>query len=267
MAGVRINTPPPNETVNEIPIQFIVPGPGPRFSALGVTGAADYTSGVVTPGQLLVVFGTGIGPPGLVGVALDEQGRLSTTLADTRVWFDDRAAPLYYVRSDQLSAFVPFGVADRAVTEMRVEYQGVRSPPVHLRVLRSVPGLFTADSSGFGQGSILNQDNTPNSVRNPAAPGDFVVLFGSGAGQTDPPGVDGRLAGLPLPVLTQAVRVLIDGQEAEVVYAGPAPSLAEGILQVNARIPLNIRRGRSVEVHVIVGGFRSQSGVTLAIRP
>jgi uncharacterized protein (TIGR03437 family) len=93
------------------------------------------------------------------------------------------------------------------------------------------------------------------------------VLFGSGAGQTDPPGVDGRLAGAPLPVLTQEVRVLIDGEEADVVYASPAPDLAEGVLQVNARVPANVRRGRSVEVEVIVGDFRSQPGVTLAIRP
>jgi uncharacterized protein (TIGR03437 family) len=150
---------------------------------------------------------------------------------------------------------------------MRIEYRGVRSPPVYLRVLASLPGLFTADNTGFGQGAILNQDNTPNNTANPASPGEFVVLYGTGAGQTDPPGVDGRPAGLQLPKLTQPVRVLIDGQEAEVVYAGPAPGFAEGVLQVNARIPQNTPRGRNAEVVVIVGPFRSQSGVTVAIRP
>jgi uncharacterized protein (TIGR03437 family) len=101
-----------------------------------------------------------------------------------------------------VSAFVPFAVSTRNVTEMRVEYQGLRSPPVYLRVLPVIPSLFTADASGFGQGAILNQDASVNSAENPAGVGDIVVLFGSGAGQTNPSGIDGRVAGLPLPELT-----------------------------------------------------------------
>jgi len=267
MAGVRIDTPPPNATANEIPVQLVVPGPGPRVSTLGVVGAADYTSGVVTAGQAIVIFGSGFGPSQLAGLALGEDGRVATMVGETRVLFDNQPAPIIYAANGQVSAFVPFGVAGRTVTEMRVEYRGVQSPPVFVRVLASVPGLFTANASGSGQGAILNQDGTPNSVANPAAPGDVVVLFGSGAGQTDPPGVDGRLAGLPLSALTQPVQVLIDGQVADVAYAGPAPGLAEGVLQVNARVPANVRRGANVEVQVIVGQFRSQPGVTVAIRP
>lgn len=263
-AGVRISTPPPNETVNEIPIQLVVPEPGPRSSAPAVVGAADYAPAVVAAGQAAVVFGAGFGPAQLAGLQLSD-GRVATSLAETRVLFDGQPAPLIYAISGQVSALVPFGVAGRTFTEMRVEYRGVRSPPVFLRVLPSMPGLFTADSSGFGQGAILNQNNSFNSAANPASPGDVVVLYGSGAGQTNPAGVDGQVAALPLPVFTQPVRVFIDGQEAELLYAGPAPGLVEGIFQVNARVPPNTRR--AAEVHVIIGGFRSQPGVTLAVRP
>jgi hypothetical protein len=34
---------------------------------------------------------------------------------------------------------------------------------------------------------------------------------------------------------------------------------------VNARVPPNTRRGRNAEVVLILGGFRSQPGVTVAI--
>jgi uncharacterized protein (TIGR03437 family) len=173
---------------------------------------------------------------------------------------------MIYAVNGQLSAFVPFSVSGKLRTEMRIEYRGVRSPPVFLPVSPALPGIFTADSSGFGQGAILNQDGSPNSAANPANPGDVIVIFASGAGQTDPPGVDGRLAGLPLPALVQPVTALIDGKQAEVLYAGPAPGLAEGMLQVNARIPADSARGGNVDVTINAGAFRSQPGVTVAVR-
>ena len=58
----------------------------------------------------------------------------------------------------------------------------------------AAPALFSANSSGKGNGAILNQDNTPNSPANPAEKGSVVVLFGTGEGQTNPRGVDGRIA-------------------------------------------------------------------------
>jgi uncharacterized protein (TIGR03437 family) len=265
-AGVRIDTPAPNPTANEVPIRLIVPGPGPRFGVNGVLGAADYAAGMVAAGQAIVVFGSDYGPAQLAGLTLGADGRVAATLAETRILFDGQPTPMIYAANGQASAFVPFAVAGRAVTEMRIEYRGVRSPPVFLRVLAAAPGLFTANASGSGQGAILNQDGSINSAANPAGPGEVVVLYGSGAGQTDPPGVDGRLAAAPLPALTQPVRVLIDGQQAEVRYAGPAPGLVEGVLQVNAVVPPNVR-GRNVEVLLTIGPFRAQPGVTLAIRP
>jgi uncharacterized protein (TIGR03437 family) len=266
-AGVRLESSDPTPLVNEIPVRLIVPPAGPRPAANGVGGAADYLYGAVAPGQAIVAYGSDLGPAELAGLQLDETGRVATTLAGVRVLFDGLPAPMIYARNDVVSAFVPFATASRAVTGMRVEYRGVPSPPVFLRVLPAIPSIFTLDQTGSGQGAILNQDFSVNGESNPAAPGDIVLLYGTGAGQTDPPGMDGRVAAAPLPVLTQPVRVLIDGLESQVVYAGPAPELAEGVLQVNARLPGNVQRGQNVEVILIIGELRSQPGVTLAVRP
>jgi len=82
---------------------------------------------------------------------------------------------------------------------------------------------------------------------------------------TDPPGVDGRPAVDVLPAPVATVTVDIGGQPAKVSYAGAAPGMMPGVLQVNAEIPAGVQPGNSVPVHVTVGGVASQNSVTLVV--
>jgi uncharacterized protein (TIGR03437 family) len=91
------------------------------------------------------------------------------------------------------------------------------------------------------------------------------MIYATGEGQTTPAGVDGAVTGATLQRPVLPVRVTIGGQEAEVLYAGSAPGLVAGVLQVNARVPALARRG-SVPVVITVGAAASQGGVTLAVR-
>src|SRR5258706_894203 len=106
---------------------------------------------------------------------------------------------------------------------MVVIYQGRVSAPVTVAVATAAPALFSADSSGKGNGAILNQDSTPNSPANPAEKGSVVVLFGTGEGQTKPRGADGRIATTVFPKPEQDVKVTIGGIDASIAYAGAAP--------------------------------------------
>jgi uncharacterized protein (TIGR03437 family) len=92
-----------------------------------------------------------------------------------------------------------------------------------------------------------------------------VVLYVTGEGQTDPAGQDGKPAALPLPKPLLPVTILIDGVEAEVQYAGAAPGLVAGVMQVNAVVPATVRSGAAVPVQVRVGLTTSPEGVTLAV--
>jgi len=58
----------------------------------------------------------------------------------------------------------------------------------------------------------------------------------------------------------------VDGQDAVVLYAGSAPGLVAGVLQVNFRLPPKVRPGAAVPLLLKIGRFSSQSGVTLAVR-
>jgi len=94
-----------------------------------------------------------------------------------------------------------------------------------------------------------------------------VQIFATGEGLTDPAGVDGRLtpANVTLrPKLLPTVR--IGNLDAPVTYAGSAPGLVAGLIQINARIATTAPLGAAVPVVVTIGGVQSQPGVTMVIR-
>jgi uncharacterized protein (TIGR03437 family) len=191
---------------------------------------------------------------------------VATTVAATRILFDDVPAPIVYVSAAQSAAIVPYAVAGRAFTNIVVEFNGNRSAPVAVPVTVAVPGLFSADSSGNGQAALFNQDNSYNSAQNPAAKGSTIQLYGTGEGQTTPPGVEGRLntATFPKPVLP--VAVMLGGTRIDTLaYYGAAPQSIAGLLQVNVAIPLSAPSG-NVPVQLIIGTATSQQGLTIAIK-
>jgi uncharacterized protein (TIGR03437 family) len=243
---------------------------GPALSAGDIVNAADQSGGRVAPGEIVVLRPSHAGPAALVGAQIDSDGRTTTLLGETRVWFDGIAAPMVYSVTGQVGAVVPYAVANRKTTQVAVEYQGVRSAAVELAVVSSAPALFTLNSTGKGQAGMLNEKGCCNSARNPAARGSIAALYATGAGQTRPPGIDGsipatgRITDYPVPALQ--VGVTVGGQAAEILYAGAAPHAVAGLLQVNFRVPANAPVGDAVPLVLTVGDARSPSGVTMAVR-
>jgi uncharacterized protein (TIGR03437 family) len=216
---------------------------------------------------MVVVWGTGLGPAEKASLQLDSNGLVSTSVSGVRILFDGIPAPIVYATATQCSAVIPYFGATNPTTHVQVEYQGVRSEPFQITVSPTAPGMFTADSSGKGQASATNSDGvTSNSAASPAHPGSVVILWATGEGLTDPPGVDGRLAVGVVPKPLAAVSVNIGGLPATVQYAGAAPGEMPGLFQINAQIPANMQPGDKVPVHVTVGSGTSLDGVTLAIR-
>ena len=219
------------------------------LTSAGVLNAASFLNTPVSPGEILTIFGMALGPPNLAHLTLDGTGSVSTTAGGVRVLFDGVAAPMVYAARNQVAPIVPYAVAGEAATNIQVEYNGARTPALSVPVAASAPALFTLNSSGVGQAAILNQDGSVNSSANPAAKGSVVVLFATGEGQTNPGGVDGKLASSqPLPAPVLPVTVLVGGPQgvgknAPVLYAGAAPTLVVGVLQINVVIPADAPSG------------------------
>lgn len=230
-----------------------------------VVNGASGQPGPIAPGQIVALFGEGLGPGALAGASLNAEGTVATDIEGTRVLFDEVPAPMVYASAKQAAAIVPYEVAQRGSTEVTFETDGIRSNPLVLNIARAAPGIFTQNSSGSGFGAILNQDNGLNSSARPAAKGSIVVLYATGEGQTTPDGSNGRIAATVFPKPTLPVSVQVGGVNAEVLYAGAAPGQVAGLMQVNVRVPEGIASGL-MPIVLSVGGTPSQTGVVLAVR-
>jgi uncharacterized protein (TIGR03437 family) len=246
---------------------------GPQISWECVVNAADYAGGGGAPGEIMTIFGRAMGPPELTRLRLAEDGRLSTTLTDTRILFNGVAAPLIYVSATQSSAIVPYSVAQSSSVAVEIEYAGARSQGLTLPVALARPGIFTLDGSGSGRGAILNEDGSVNSPENPAAKGSIVVMYATGEGLTDSAVADGMILNGIAPTPKQPVSVFFDDpaevgtiSPAEVLFAGGVSQSVAGLLQVNLRVPPWVKAGNAVPISLQIGGESAEIGVSVAVR-
>jgi uncharacterized protein (TIGR03437 family) len=99
-------------------------------------------------------------------------------------------------------------------------------------------GIFTTDGT---HAAALNQDGTVNSENNPAFAGSVVSLFGTGALWL-PALQDGGVATSAIPLDQQLNKFLaLDWTRSpiNIMYAGTAPGLINGVFQANVQLPPN----------------------------
>ena len=248
---------------------------GPPRPVAAIVNAVNAVGGPVAPGEFVALYGFGIGPPQPGTGQIGPDGKLSTTIAGTTVTFDGVAAPLLYAGPNQINAIVPYAVAGKTSTTVHATTPSYSAGVATMAVGLANPGLMSTRGQGQGQAAALNQDGSLNGDPSlstcilpgcgPAAPGSIITLFGDGAGAMLPPGVEGAIAStlsLPAATVTAAIGYL----PAQVIYAGAAPTLLQGILQVNAIIPANVVPGPQVPVFITIAGVTSQPYIYIAVR-
>jgi uncharacterized protein (TIGR03437 family) len=243
--------------------------PEPSAFVSAVVNAASYTgANSAAPGEIVQIYGTGVGPDTLQQATYDSSAHLPTALSGIQVLVDGQPAPLLYVSSGVTAAVIPFAVASQDSSTITLMLNGVPSNPYQTQDAPAVPGIFTNDASGTGQGAVLNQDYSRNSASNPAAKGTAVMIYTTGLGAVTPAVADGGITGNILSKQIQSVQATVDGNPAQVLYAGTAPGLVAGVGQVNVVIPQTARSG-NVSIVVFVGTSGQavpDSKVTVAVQ-
>jgi uncharacterized protein (TIGR03437 family) len=272
-SGARLSAPAglavaPNGNVyvadsNNNAVRALQPSAGSIAVSAIVNGASNLV-GAIAPGEVVVLYGSGLGPANLTQFQLGSNGLVPTNVAGTSIYFNSIPAPVLYTSDNQVGAIVPFGVSGSQV-QISAVYNGQTSAPLPASVATAVPALFTLNNSGSGQAAAINQNGSVNGAAAPVKAGDVISLYLTGAGQTNPPGSDG-LPGTGIsagPVLP--VTAAVGGRTATVQYSGSAINLVAGVIQVNVVVPAGTTAGAAVPVTVQVGSNNTQPNVTIAV--
>lgn len=249
----------------------VTAGPTPVVTA--ITNAASMQPGPMAPGEIITIFGTNIGPASPAsgtGFQPTAAGTVPTTLAGTTVTINNVQAPLIFVSPNQINAIAPYQLSGQSTANVSVTINGATSASFQAQVVATAPAIFSLAESGSGQGAILNQNGSVNGSSNPAARGSIIQIFGTGEGQLVPAQQTGCFTGstlpLPAPVATP-ITVTIGGQPATpITYAGEAPTLVCGVIQINATVPANIATGNQPVVLTIGNNTNGQQSITVAVQ-
>lgn len=220
----------------------------PQISA--VVSAADSRS-PVAPGGLMTLYGANLSPTNLA----TSQIPVPTALANSCITVNGQPIPLIFVSPSQINAQMPFQAV--GAETIVVHTPGGISDNYNLTVQPNAPAVFLSGTAG-------PETNLPTVIRlnngllatdsNPIHPGDTLVIYVTGLGQTNPAGLTGYPASSnPLLNAVTAPTVTLGSTNLTVEYAGLAPGEV-GVYQINAIVPGGAQTGLSLPLTIAQGG-------------
>ena len=168
-------------------------------------------------------------------------GALPTALDGVTVTLSGKRAYIYYVSPTQLNILIPQATPVGTI-ELQTFNNGLESGTVNIQVASIAPAFFM-----WGDGKHIAATHADGSLvapagstsGSPAKPGEDIVLYGTGFGQTIPPIPDGSLVTSPFP-LTTTPTILFGNAGAPVAFGG---LIAAGLYQINITVPLTATDG------------------------
>ena len=232
--------------------------PNPAIAPFGIVHGASNGAGLTTElarGGIFLVRGAWLGSEDLVLGEPPFQPELAGSRLEIRSMESGivYSAAMIHAWNFQLAGILPFETP-AGPAQVTAVYEDRRGPPVEILVVDSLPGLFAVSQQGFGPGVIQNfvspAEQPLNTLTNPALPGQYIILWGTGLGEVS---------------ASDDAYVMIGTMPFKPQYAGPAPGLP-GVDQFNVVLPDSeeLPRGCYVPVSVSAGG-RSSGRVSASI--
>lgn len=262
-SGVAGNSPLTIPVTLNLTAPLVVTGP----TISSVVSAASYAAGGFSPGAIVSLFGSLLGPQTGTVFSVNSQGTLGATLGGVSVTVGGLPAIPLFVQNGQINIILPYTLGTAGQAAVQVQYNNLTSAEFNIPLSPADVQIFTANASGSGPGSILNQDFSINTETNRAAPGSVVQVYGTGGGLLVPslPVIAGNVAGDTLSWVALPYSATVNGENATVLYAGSAPGLVYGVSQFNVQLPADLRAGAETII-LNVGDSSSQSNVTVFVK-
>ena len=236
---------------------------GDEVVPTAAVGAASFQTQPIAPGQIISVFGSGLGPTKNALFHLDEHGAIGEHAAGTMVFFDGVPARVLSAKNNQVNLIVPQELEGTEV-ELLVVRSGFQSTSFPLPLRAVSPELFTLTGEGRGQVVAFNSDGSLNRSSNPAPQGSWLILFGTGGGALESPLGDGEVATEAIP-LDGTVEIFVGGVQADVTYAGTSPGQIGALTQFNIELSPGTPSGQQ-PIKLVVNGVESKQKATIAVK-
>jgi uncharacterized protein (TIGR03437 family) len=269
----------------------------PLFGISALTGPSYLNTGTGAPEEIVSIFANGMGATNQSAVFP------ATTSEGVSVTFNGIAAPIFALAAtgNQINLIVPADLPTNGTVQVQLTTPSGTSPNLPLIMETAVPGIFlipdptnaaatdaaaqfantvwdvlptaTATAYGFALNCTVSDANPLSACGQPAAPGDYLVLYVSGLGAATPKGdpngtplATGVVAPANGSTLYETIAtpiVKIGGVPAKVLFSGVAPGTA-GEYQVDFQVPTGVPEGDAVPVTIAMPG-RSTGTATLSI--
>jgi uncharacterized protein (TIGR03437 family) len=248
----------------------LVEAQAPAISAGGVVNNASNQAGIAS-GSWVTIYGTNLSATTRLWAATDfRDGRLPLSLDGVSVKINNRDAAVYYISPTQINALA---LSDPATGTVSVTVTNARgtSAPATAAYQTYAPALFTFSPRNGIYPAAVHPDGTLAGrtdlfsgavATRPPAPGDRILLYGTGFGPVTPAADPAVLFSGAAPLAEgHGLSILVGGQRATIEWAG---LVSNGLYQFNIVVP-NVSDGDQTLVAQI-GGRSSQSTLRLTVQ-
>jgi len=281
----------------------------PIFGISAIVSNASYGSARTTsPGSIVSLYGNGF------GTTSQTTGFPSTTFQGVSVTFNGTPAPLFAlsitpsstappsIGASQINLLVPYELPTTGVVQVAVKTAAATSPNFAMTMAAATPGMYYIQDPStatrfniiaqFNQTAWLdmpasmatalklpgacaaNNDSPLSLCGQPAAPGDYLVLYATGLGLTTPNGdpngkplMTGQIPPADGSVLYETIAtptLTVGGFPAKILFSGLAPGYP-GEYQVDFQVPTGVT-GDDVPVVIGISGSATDTR-TMSIQP
>jgi uncharacterized protein (TIGR03437 family) len=204
-----------------------------------VTSNPDTNTTKLAPGSIFTIFGSNLAKFTSDLSGFSQLTGLPTSLNGVSITVGGKAAPIYFISPFQINAQVPIDVPTGTQPVVVTDSNGA-STAFTVVIADQQPALYF--DQGSGRAAILkNSDFSLVTTTNRVNPGDIILLYSTGLGQTTPPLTTGNVQpgdGTTFN-FTSPVTVTIGGKTAQVIYSIASPGFA-GLYQTAVVVPQGV---------------------------
>ena len=242
-----------------------------RLQAAPVVTATDVVNGAsfqpaIAPNTWVTITGGNLSGTTRVWDSDDiVNSALPTDIDSVSVTVNGTYAYVEYVSPGQLNVLLPVGLAS-GQAQVETYNFGLASATVAVTVQDVAPAFFLQGDgkhivATHADGTLVGPASTTTGAT-PAAPGETIVLYGTGFGVTNPAAPEGKLITTLLTLATLPA-ITIGGTDAgQPAFAG---LIDAGLYQINVTVPASTASG-DVPVVAVVGSTASPGTAVIAVQ-